>query len=201
MIKRRLLKIGLFSSQKGVGIPSLPSSTVVFNSEPIASNTGYSAMTSVSGTGVIALGSTGTSQKIAQTEPEILTSGVSSKRVVEFEYTASEFAGKSTATNFFYVGNPVEGEYERISPASTALQAGSVVGLVCDFSTGDIQVYVDGVLDSTVNSYAIETNSEQHIGFTTNGTCSVTCVADGGSMNYLGNYGPNLEDWEGNTLT
>ena len=171
-------------------------STVVFASEPIATDTGYAAMSTITnnGPGDNTLASSGTGQKICQTEPAVIVAGGVRKR-------GAQFTSANSATNFFYVGNPVEGEYERISPASAALQAGSVVGLVTNFTTGDVDVYVDGVFSSTVNSYAIETNTEAHVGFTANGTCSVTCITNGASMTHLDSYGNGLDDWEGNTLT
>jgi hypothetical protein len=178
-------------------------STVVFASEPIATDTGYAAMSTITnnGAGDNTLASSGTGQKICQTEPAITVADVVRKRVVEFSYTAAQFAAANTATNFFYIGNPSEGQYEQISPASAALQAGSVVGLVTNFTTGDVDVYVDGVFSSTVNAAAIETNTDAHVGFTTNGTCSVDCITNGASMTYVDSYGKRLDDWEGNTLT
>ena len=198
MFKMRPLTVGILASVSQAPLPP-PLSGVTFASEPIASNTGYAPMTSVSGTGGVVLSSSGTGQKIAQTEPALATPN--DVRVAEFHYTASEFAGKNTATNFFYVGNPLEGEYEQISPASPSSQTGSVIGLVVDFSAGSIDVYVDGALDSTVAATSFGANSEQHVGFATNGTCSVTGVFDAGQMAHLPSYGTSLKDWGGNIVS
>lgn len=188
-----------FADALEISLFEIIAATTAMSAEPIATDTGYAPMTSVTGTGAVVLSSTGTAQKIAQTEPSLATP--SDVRVVEFHYDASEFAGKNTATNFFYVGNPIESEYEQISPASAALQAGSVAGLVINFSTGTIDVYVDGDLDSTVSATDFETNTEQHVGFATNGTCSVTAVFDVTQMAHFSSYGQSLKDWDGNTVS
>jgi len=189
----------------GTDVPWTPEqSTVVFSSSPIAGDTGYAAMSLITNLspGVNELTSSGTGQKICQTEPHSPSIGWgTSKRVVEFHYNPAEFVSANAATNFFYIGNPVEGEYEQVSPTWPALQAGSVVGLVCQHASGNVWVYVDGVYSSLVNLETITLVNEMHVGFTTNGTCSVVCVTDGASMAYPESYGAGLDDWQGNQLS